>query len=51
MSALIRRNINYQFGATLAGFIATISLAAIVGWATVGTSPTIIIAQAEHSKA
>ncbi|MGE3649951.1 MAG: hypothetical protein AB7G10_16570 [Reyranellaceae bacterium] len=51
MPADIRRSFKYQFGAALAGFVATLSLVAVLGWATVGTNPTAIFAHAEYSKA
>ena len=50
MTSIIDRNLDYRLGATLAGFIATLLLAAIIGWATFGSSPTFFVAQAEHSK-
>jgi hypothetical protein len=50
MSAVVRRTFNYETGATLAGFIATISLAAVIILATVGTDPTVMIASIENAK-
>lgn len=50
MPAIFRRGFNYQFGAALAGFVATLSLVAVIGWATVGTHRTVIFAHAEYTK-